>query len=461
MFALQIQINGKPKVFPAHEILAHLIRKLKRDAELYLDEPIKYAIATVPAYFDDLQRKFVREAGIHAGLEFLRLISEPVASGIANRIEADLYTSDEGKIVFLDINDATFDVTVSLVEEGIYEVLSNTSVAIENENNVSGNDFDSILLDYVVSTYNEVHGKDVVLDLGAIGRLRFEVGLAESNLLANNSATITIQPRRDTPIFTIVISSTEYQEMVERLFQQILFTLTKALNDAKLHPSEVDALVITGESSRVAKVKPLLMRQFNEKTPVIELVPSEEAFVRGAAKIGRVFTEPLGDICCCLDINPLGLGFEVEGGLFHKLIPRSTIIPTRKSINATAFLKGQSKISLRIFEGERPLTKYNKLIGTIEMDNIALVSDGEGSAFEVLFELDTERTLKVVLKKQSTGREEVILDTTRAQIDYTEVERVIIEAEENFEEDEVERIIIEVEENLEENEVMKFVASLS
>lgn len=432
--AIQLQINGRPELFTAHEVLAKVIAKLKHDAELYLEMPIQFAVATVPAYFNDSQRDYMKRAGLLAGLEFTRLVNEPTAAGIANRVEVDTYTSDEGKVLFYEVNDATCDITISLVEEGIYDLVSKLSVSDGSQPNISGKDFNDALLDHIISVYNDQNGADITADLGAMGRLRYEIDIAERHLSWNLSATITIQPRHNISTFTIEISPEDYQELNNQVFQKTVSTLRKAFTDSAVQETDIDAIVITGEPLLTARVKPFLVEYLGGKQ-VIEIVPSDEAFVRGAAKVARDLSEPHIDICCCLDPNPLGLGLETAGGIFQKVIPRNYIIPMRRTLNVTTMTDNQSKIVLHVFEGERPMTRYNKLLGTIEMDGIGPALAGVPD-FKVSFELDPDRILKVELEEDGTGRREALIVDSRSRIHHVEIEALLVEAEENVDEDE-------------------------
>ena len=435
LLAIQLIVNNQPKVLTPHSILSELIKKLKNDAELYLDQPVKYATVTVPAYFNDLQREYTKKAGTLAGLEILRVINEPTASGIANGIQDDLFTSEEGKVLFLHLGELGVDITVGLVEEGIYEIVSTLT---SSEGGVSGRGLDDALLKHVISTYNDQNEKDISSDLGAMGKLRHEILLAEKHLSEDNSATITIQPRHDTPTFNTSITLSILTSIHETFFQSIIPTITKALKEANITEAELNALIITGEPSRVAKVSPFLSNYFENKVPIISNAPSDEAFVRGAAKIAQVFSEPLGEICCCFDINVMAVGIEVEGGVFEKIILRNHIIPINRIVNVTTIRDGQTEILVKVFQGERPLTKWNKLLGTIEVKGIEAKKAGEGT-WEVVFDMDMDRRFKVQVRElgtESEKMEEVVLGE-KEQIDYMMVESILVEAEEKIEEDKI------------------------
>lgn len=320
---VKVDVNMQPKTFTPEEISAMVLGKMKEIAESYLGKTVTHAVVTVPAYFNDAQRQATKDAGTIAGLTVLRVVNEPTAAAIAYGLDK---TGDERQIVVYDLGGGTFDVSLLSIDNGVFEVL-----ATAGDTHLGGEDFDHRVMDYFVKLYNKKHDVDITKDLKTMGKLKREVEKAKRTLSSQMSTRIEIEAFHEGKDFSETLTRAKFEELNMDLFKRTLKPVEQVLKDAKVKKADVSDIVLVGGSTRIPKVQALLEEFFNGKKASKGINP-DEAVAFGAAVQGGVLSgeEGTGEIVL-MDVNPLTLGIETTGGVMTKLIPRNTIIPTRKS----------------------------------------------------------------------------------------------------------------------------------
>ncbi|KAK9602321.1 ATPase with role in protein import into the ER [Aspergillus fumigatus] len=320
---VKVEVNKSPKIFTPEEVSAMVLGKMKDIAEGYLGKKVTHAVVTVPAYFNDAQRQATKDAGTIAGLNVLRVVNEPTAAAIAYGLDK---TGDERMVIVYDLGGGTFDVSLLSIDNGVFEVL-----ATAGDTHLGGEDFDHRVMDYFVKQYNKKHNVDVSKDLKAMGKLKREVEKAKRTLSSQMSTRIEIESFHNGEDFSETLTRAKFEELNMDLFKKTLKPVEQVLKDAKVKKSDVNDIVLVGGSTRIPKVQALLEEFFGGKKASKGINP-DEAVAFGAAVQGGVLSgeEGTGDVVL-MDVNPLTLGIETTGGVMTKLIPRNTVIPTRKS----------------------------------------------------------------------------------------------------------------------------------
>jgi heat shock protein 5 len=320
---VKVEVNKSPKIFTPEEVSAMVLGKMKEIAEGYLGKKVTHAVVTVPAYFNDAQRQATKDAGTIAGLNVLRVVNEPTAAAIAYGLDK---TGDERMVIVYDLGGGTFDVSLLSIDNGVFEVL-----ATAGDTHLGGEDFDHRVMDYFVKQYNKKHNVDVSKDLKAMGKLKREVEKAKRTLSSQMSTRIEIESFHNGEDFSETLTRAKFEELNMDLFKKTLKPVEQVLKDAKVKKSDVNDIVLVGGSTRIPKVQALLEEFFGGKKASKGINP-DEAVAFGAAVQGGVLSgeEGTGDVVL-MDVNPLTLGIETTGGVMTKLIPRNTVIPTRKS----------------------------------------------------------------------------------------------------------------------------------
>ncbi len=439
-----VKVRAGDKEFTPQEVSARVLGKLKEAAEAYLGHKVNKAVITVPAYFNDSQRQATKDAGQIAGLEVARIINEPTAAALAYGLD----TKKNEKIAVFDLGGGTFDISILEVagSEGaggddvmVFEVISTNG-----DTHLGGDDFDEVLIHYVADEFKREQGIDLRKDTMALQRLQEACEKAKKELSSTAQTDINL------PFITadatgpkhlqMTISRSKFEQLADVLFERCRKPVLAALQDAKMKPSEIDEVVLVGGSTRIPKVQALVKEIFG-KEPHKGVNPDEVVAV-GAAIQGSVLAGDRSDVLL-LDVTPLSLGIETLGGVFTKLVERNTTIPTeRKQVFSTAD-DNQMAVTVRVFQGERPMATDNRLLGQFNLEGIPPAPRGMPQ-IEVKFDIDQNGILNVSAKDLGTGKEQTVRIEQSSGLSETEIQRMSRDAEEHAAEDKMKRELVEL-----------------
>lgn len=419
---VEIQMGDK---WVAPEVIsAKVLAKLKTDAEAFLGEKITQAVITVPAYFDDSQRQATKVAGQIAGLEVLRIINEPTAAAIAYGLDKK---HDETIIVY-DLGGGTFDVSVLEIGDGVFEVKSTNG-----DTHLGGDDFDQTLIDHFVKQFQNEQGINLKEDPAALQRLKEAAEKAKITLSSSESTEINIPyitaDAKGPKHFRMTLTRAEFERLVSDLVTRTFDAVKNALKDAGVDKSEIKEVIMVGGMTRMPMVRDEVEKFFG-KAPNLSVNPDEVVAIGASLQAAILAGDSSVDDITLLDVTPLSLGIEVNGGEMHILIPRNTTIPTEKSEDRfTTAVDNQPAIDVKVLQGERPLSKDNKVLGEFRMD-VPPAPRGKPK-FEVKFKLDANGILNVSAKDLGTGKEKDITIKASTQMDQAEIDKLVKEAAEN------------------------------
>jgi molecular chaperone DnaK len=430
--AAAVEIAGK--VYTPQEISAKILMKLKVDAESYLGQEVTDAVITVPAYFNDAQRKATQEAGTIAGLNVLRIINEPTAAALAYGLDK----KGEEKVIVYDLGGGTFDVTVLEIGDGTFEVLSTDGNAF-----LGGDDFDNTIIDWLADDFQSEYGIDLRNDKMAHQRLKDEAEKAKKELSSASEIEINI------PFITadatgpkhLVKSLTraKFEAMTEYLIEETLEHIKTAMSDAGLDNDEINEIIMVGGSTRIPKAQEVVKEYFSKG--LNNSVNPDEVVAAGAAIQGGVLTGDVKDVLL-LDVTPLSLGLETLGGVMTKLIEKGTTIPVKKSQVFSTAQDNQPAVSIVVGQGEREFIKDNKNLGQFELSDIAPAPKGQPQ-IEVTFDIDANGVLNVSAKDKNTGKENKITISGSSGLSDDEIAKMVSEAEANKDADAKKKDLVE------------------
>ncbi|KAG6813292.1 hypothetical protein H0H92_012447 [Tricholoma furcatifolium] len=432
--AVEVDNGGKKQSFSAEELSSMVLVKMRETAEQFTNKSIKHAVVTVPAYFNDAQRQATKDAGQIAGLDVLRVINEPTAAALAYGLDR----ADSSVIAVYDLGGGTFDISILEMQKGVFEVKSTNG-----DTHLGGEDFDVVLVEYILEEFKKETGSDLKSDRMAIQRVREAAEKAKIELSSSTQTEINL------PFITadasgpkhinLKINRAQFEKLVDPLVKRTVDPCKKALSDANVKASQIDEVILVGGMSRMPRVVETVKGIFG-RDPSKGVNP-DEAVAIGASIQGGVLAGNVTDILL-LDVTPLSLGIETLGGIMTKLITRNTTIPTKKSQTFSTAADGQTAIEVKIYQGERELVRDNKLLGNFNLVGIPPAPKGVPQ-IEITFDIDADGIVHVNAKDKATNKDQSMTIASSSGLSEKDIEKMVSDAEQYAEADKERRALIE------------------